>query len=186
MEQRFTGAEELLALDGLAGFLTAARSIGATIRADPEVWEDDYLLGLAYDHCGQEVVEQALGDASAVDQDIATYVRAVRELVAGRTMHPSTLLDAASLSYAEIAAWIARRGRNSGIMYLPSGDVPLTRHPCCWPPATSPSKQTQIAWPPTFGCLANAPIRSIPPRSSAWLTTQTGQSRGPPLWRCGR
>ncbi len=143
--QRFTGAEELVALDGLAGFMAAARQIGTSMRADPEVWEDDDFLSLARDRCGRAVVDQALGEAAARDQDIATYVRAIRDTDAQRGRYRSTHRDTARLSYAEIAAWIARRCRNCGVGYLHQWGRATDEHPCCWLPTRSPSKPTQIA-----------------------------------------
>ena len=78
-EQRFTGAEALIALDGFDGLLFAVDFIGRALLADPELWEDDALVLEAEEVCGKEAVQHALEQARATNPHVAAYLVMVDE-----------------------------------------------------------------------------------------------------------
>jgi hypothetical protein len=79
-------ALEFIELDGIAGLLFVAGRIGESLKKNPRQWEDDYLLSVAGDICGREVVEIALTESAGTDSNVRAYLAAVNENQALRAL----------------------------------------------------------------------------------------------------
>lgn len=117
-EQRSTGAEQIIELDGLAGFLAVARHIGAGLRADPSLSEDDSLLRMASDRLGAHEVDDALAQAGRSDAAIVAYREAVAASVAAYGSYRSRQPNVATFGYDDLLAWIAAQGVRTAVPYL--------------------------------------------------------------------
>jgi hypothetical protein len=117
-EQRCTGAEEIIELDGLAGFLAVARHIGAAVRADPSLSEDSSLLRMARDLLGPREVDDALTQAGRDDATIVAYREAVAANAAAYESYRSQQPNLAAFGYDDLVAWIAAQGVRAAAPYL--------------------------------------------------------------------
>ena len=117
-EQRFTGAEALIALDGLDGLLFAVDFIGRVLRADPDLWEDDALIRGADEVCGREVVQRTLDQARATNPHVATYLDRVEQARRSWKEAAAQRPDIPALSYGQLRRHLAGRGSRTGVFGL--------------------------------------------------------------------
>jgi hypothetical protein len=97
-------ATEFVELDGIKGLIFVLGRIGEQLTQDANRWEDDYLLSVAGDACGQAAVDSALRNAALTDKNIKEYMAAVE---ANRALRGSKQKsDPAGLSYGDVRSLI--------------------------------------------------------------------------------
>jgi hypothetical protein len=109
-EERFTGAEALIQLEGLPGFLYVADRIGEALLANLEIGKADYLLNLVEERCGKEAVQRALSEAREENPRIAAYATDVEASRARRAKSPPGPPDLTGVSYDEVKQAMTERG----------------------------------------------------------------------------
>lgn len=73
------GAEQLVDLDGLEGFLHVAEALGDRMLEDPDLWENDSLLCEVAERFGEEEVLRALRERAARSAGAEAYLEEVLE-----------------------------------------------------------------------------------------------------------
>ena len=58
VDEPFTGADDLVRLDGMAGFLAVVEHVGRALIADPNAWIDDSQLEIPNQVCGKSRCEK--------------------------------------------------------------------------------------------------------------------------------
>ena len=133
-------AAEFIELDGIDGLLFVVRQIGEQLNQDADQWEDDYLLSVASERCGQEAVDSALKDVAGVDRNIKAYLTAVEKNRAKRNLNPRP--DPKALTYDDIRSLIGTP-KAGGLMLTwaqVASDSDLERAACDLLQETDPMK----------------------------------------------
>jgi hypothetical protein len=112
------GADEIIELDGVAGFLFVAERFGERVLADQEFWANDYLLGLVEKQCGADAVQSEVERARGENPAINAYMEAVEATMRRRAETNPSRVDWAVLSYDELKRFIGQAGRRMPIMGL--------------------------------------------------------------------
>lgn len=97
-------AIEFINLDGIQGLIFVASQIGGRLARNADDWEDDFLLSIAGDVCGEEVAVTALKEAGATDPNVKAYLAAVENNRDLRAKAPRT--DPKTMSYDQIRSCI--------------------------------------------------------------------------------
>ena len=77
-DESWLGGEHIIAIDGIAGLLYVAKSVGKRLLKDEELWEDDWLISQASERFGKETITKALEKESLCDRNISAYLDAVK------------------------------------------------------------------------------------------------------------
>lgn len=113
-EEPWAGAEAVIALDGLDGFLVVAQRIGAAVLEAGDEQADSRPLLFANGRFGAELVRQALAAFQTHDCRIDAYAAALEREQAAGAARRAARVDVASLSYDELRGRIAEQGRALG------------------------------------------------------------------------
>lgn len=74
------GAEQIVALDGVAGLIHVARQFGRWLQADPDLWISDDLIAQADPSNEARSAHEALQNRAQYDAEVATFLSAVRRV----------------------------------------------------------------------------------------------------------
>ncbi len=77
------GADEIVELDGLDGFIFVADCLGRRLLVNPEAWSSDFALSLLEKKIGKDKAMEAVNRAATENPTIATYLSAVLQRRAG-------------------------------------------------------------------------------------------------------
>jgi hypothetical protein len=75
--ESWVGGQQVVAVDGLKGFLHVAKVIGARLLREPDLWEDDYILSGISEELGRETVMAALTESARTDEQVRAYLNEV-------------------------------------------------------------------------------------------------------------
>ena len=99
------GAEQIVALDGVAGLIHVARQLGRWLEADPGFWVDDYLSAELDPSIDAEAARAALECEAETDADVAIFLAGVRKTREALTSNPGRP-DRSGLTGAQVVALI--------------------------------------------------------------------------------
>ena len=99
----WAGRDDIIALDGLAGFCYVATLLGEQALTKPDFTDDDFLLSLVEERYGQEMAERELSQVAAANRHIAAYLAAV---AANRDLR-TRQADSPARSYVQVKQMIA-------------------------------------------------------------------------------
>lgn len=103
------GAEQLIFLDGISGFIFVADQFGKSLLAGKEDWLYGYLLGWLEDMYGEEAVRPAIERAREENPQVRAYLEAAAEVEAQRKKHTTSRMDTTEMPYSQIKAILAGR-----------------------------------------------------------------------------
>ncbi len=107
-------AEQFIELDGIKGFLFVAERLADRLADDNE-WEDDWLLRMTFEKCGEADTRKAFHEAASLNPRIGTYQSAIertRQLRDGQEAYRS---DPEGMTYEEIRLLIQERGEGARV-----------------------------------------------------------------------
>lgn len=107
------GAEQIIALDGLAGLKHVARQLGRRLQIDPDFWVDDEYIVQVDAATGIPEGLAALEREAMVDPDVARFVAGVRTTSRLRD-HEETPSSPTRQSAGEILAYIQGNPKDQG------------------------------------------------------------------------
>jgi hypothetical protein len=104
-----TGAEQLIFLDGIPGFLFAAEQIGKMLLDTDSSWKYSYLLDLLKDMSGEDA-RLAVEQVGADNAQVKAYMDSIAEVQAKREKWGDTRLSPASTTYDQLKQLIIENG----------------------------------------------------------------------------
>ncbi len=105
------GAEQIVALDGLAGLIHVARQLGRWLKADPNFWVNDYLSAQLDPSIDAEAARAALELEAQADEDVATFLAGARKTREAHASNPGRP-DRSGLTGAQVVALIEGNPRD--------------------------------------------------------------------------
>lgn len=105
-----TGANALVAMDGLNGFLFAARRLAPIELPEDDQWEESRLLDELEERMGAEAAEDALKKPAADDPAVGAFLARVRAYREEREVRRNNLSKFVPPSYEELQEIIAAPG----------------------------------------------------------------------------
>lgn len=105
------GAEQIIALDGVAGLFHVARQLGRWLEADPDFWVDNDLCAQLGPPIEAEAARAALERESAVDADVASFLAGVRKTRETQASNPGRP-DQYGLTGSQVVALIEGNPRD--------------------------------------------------------------------------
>lgn len=106
------GAEAIIELDGLAGFLYVAEVLGARSLAEPGEWADDHYLTLIEKQVGKETIAAPLAEARRTNPHIEAFLSEAEAFRAACATSERPNMRLVGLPYAQVRERIvARRNR---------------------------------------------------------------------------
>lgn len=77
-DESWLGGTNIIAIDGITGLLYVAEIVGKRLLKDDDLWEDDWLISVASERLGKEIVRETLEKQSLSNPNIKAYLDAVK------------------------------------------------------------------------------------------------------------